>query len=261
MRFDRCGLAWLLLLASGCGQAAEGTDPAGPPSRSVRPAGLETVALEGSPGTGNLAGSILFSGTPPERFPLGARKKTECTTHPDVEHLSDLVVVEDGRLAGVLVRVTRGIDEDDAPAPPSTPAVLDQRGCLYTPHVLALRAGQPLEIRNSDPTPHNVNARPKKNEGPGNRNMGAGQPPLTVVFEREELGIDFRCDIHPWMEARVHVLDHPWFDVTGIDGAFLLEGLAPGRYTIEARHEELGRLTARDVRVEAGSETRFTLSF
>ena len=53
----------------------------------------------------------------------------------------------------------------------------------------------------------------------------------------------FKCDVHKWMNAFVGVVDHPFFAVTGADGAFELKGLPPGTYTIEAWHEKLGTQT------------------
>jgi hypothetical protein len=45
------------------------------------------------------------------------------------------------------------------------------------------------------------------------------------------------------MRSYVGVLPHPFFAVTGADGAFQLTGLPPGTYTVEAWHETLGRQT------------------
>jgi hypothetical protein len=55
--------------------------------------------------------------------------------------------------------------------------------------------------------------------------------------------VPFKCDVHKWMHAFVGVLDHPYYAVTGADGAFDLTGLPPGTYTIEAWHETLGAQT------------------
>jgi len=263
MRFLAPVLTPLLLLPlTACGEGSSDTAGDGPAlaSRQVRPERLPDEDFD-STELGALFGEIRFRGEAPERFPIGARKKSECTHHPEIAHLSDIIVVEDGKVAGVLVRVTRGFDADDIPPVPEESVVLDQRGCTYTPHIVALRVGQTLEVRNSDPTTHNVNAKPKKNRGPGNRNMGQGQDALRVVFDQPEVSIHFKCDIHPWMEARVHVLEHPWFDISDSDGTFRIEGLPPGTYTVEALHEKFGKLSAKEIEVEAGRATGFALSF
>lgn len=250
-----CGL-WL----SACGSSESEGDSSRSSTSDPKPTKLPTLELD-SDTAGALYGEILFEGEAPERFPIGARKKSECTTHADVEHLSSIEVVTDGKVASVLVRITRGFDADDVPDAPAEPAVLDQRGCMYTPHVLAFQAGQAFEVRNSDPTTHNVNAKPVKNESPGNRNMSEGQAPLEISFPLAETLIHFKCDIHPWMEARVHVVEHPWFDVTGMDGTFRIDDVPPGTYSVEALHEKYGKLRARDVVVRAGKATGFALTF
>jgi hypothetical protein len=120
--------------------------------------------------------------------------------------------------------------------------VLDQKGCRYTPHVLGVQVGQPLEVLNSDPTLHNVHALPT-----ANREFNTGQPLAgmkhTHRFSTREVMVPFKCDVHPWMRAFIGVLDHPYFGVTTADGTFRLEGLPPGTYTVEAWHETLGMQT------------------
>ncbi len=251
-------LACALLFASACGGAGDDSVPRSTPA--PKPVSLPSIELDDKE-VGALHGEVRYVGDAPTRFELGARKKPECCTHPEVDHMSDVVVATDGKLAGVFVTVTRGYDADDIPPAPSAPAHLDQRGCVYTPHVLGVQLGQALQISNSDPATHNVNAKAKKNDGPGNRNMGEGQAPLEVRFERPEASIRFKCDIHPWMEAWVHVEEHPWFAVSAADGSFRIPGLPPGTYTVEARHPTQGRLLARDLVVEAGRSTGFALTF
>ena len=71
-----------------------------------------------------------------------------------------------------------------------------------------------------------------------------GQPIEGMRFERTftepEVMVPFKCDVHGWMNAWVGVLDHPYFAVTGSDGAFDMSDLPPGDYVIEAWHEMLG---------------------
>ena len=102
--------------------------------------------------------------------------------------------------------------------------------------------GQKIVIRNSDPTLHNVHAVPTINA-----EFNQGQPfqdmELEKSFDKPEVMVRFKCDVHPWMTSYMGVLDHPYFAVSGTDGAFSIEGLAPGTYVLAAWHETLGEQT------------------
>ncbi len=123
---------------------------------------------------------------------------------------------------------------------PTEPVTLNQKGCHYVPHVLGVRATQPLEIVNSDNTMHNVHGMPQTN-----REFNFGQPLAgvknSVTFTTPEVLIPFKCDVHSWMNAYIGVVDHPYFAVTANGGKFELRAIPPGTYTIEAVHEKLGR--------------------
>jgi hypothetical protein len=119
---------------------------------------------------------------------------------------------------------------------------LDQIGCMYTPHILGIQVGQKLMIHNSDDTIHNVSIVARKNKA---RNYGqpSGSKPRAYTFKKEELKVRFKCDIHPWMNAYVFALDHPFFAVSDESGAFNISGLAAGEYNVTAWHEKFGEKT------------------
>jgi len=137
----------------------------------------------------------------------------------------------------VIVFVADGLGERNFD-PPTEPAVIAQKGCLYQPHVLAVRANQPLEVVNNDSTAHNIHPTPANN-----REWNKAEPPGAKVeeaFAREEIAIPVKCNIHPWMRGYIAVFKHPYFVVTKDDGTFDLSNLPPGTYTIKAWHEKLG---------------------
>lgn len=208
---------------------------------------------------GALQVTFSFEGKPPERFPLGAASSPECKHHAEVDQLSNLVLVQDGKLANVFVTLKSGVDPARVPPVPDAPAELDQRGCMYVPRVVALRVGQTLAVHNSDPTAHNVNLQAKRNKA-SNRSMGANQKALEFVFDQRELGILAKCDIHPWMGAQIHVEEHPWFGISDSGGDVRIAGIPPGEYTLEARHEVYGTLSGK-ISVAAGRTARLTASF
>src|SRR5687767_12787478 len=224
-------LVALSVLAASCGGGAP--ESSAPPAPTVSPVNAETA--------GNIAGKITFEGTPPKPGILRMDADPNCVQAGAGATDESVVVGDAGALQNVFVYVKDGLGDLRFPIP-SAPAVLDQKGCHYVPHVLGVQVGQNLDIVNSDPTLHNVHAVPKANQ---EFNMGQPLPGIkfTRQFSTREVMVPFKCDVHPWMQAYVGVVDHPYFAVTGADGSFSLKGLPPGTYTIEAWHEQLGTQT------------------
>jgi hypothetical protein len=173
--------------------------------------------------------------------------------------MSEDVIVENGHLANVFVSIKDGLAGWDIPPPDKDDHFLDQKGCLYVPHVLGLRTGQKLLVRNDDPSNHNVNIRSNSNESLNRVQPPNGQP-VEWSPAKKEIGVSFECNVHPWMRSYACVVDHPWFAVTATDGAFSLQGVPPGEYVLEAWHEKYGKKTA-NVRVESGGSTDATFTY
>jgi len=151
-----------------------------------------------------------------------------------------LIVNDDGTLRNAFVYVSGGL-EGRAFEPPAEPVVLDERGCTYNPHVIGMVAGQALKLINTDRMLDNLHSYPTINE-PINVTVLAFQPEVVVRhgFSEPEIMIPLKCDVHRWQMAYIGVLPHPYFSVTGDGGAFSLDGLEPGTYTVTAWHERLG---------------------
>ena len=189
---------------------------------------------------GSVTGKVTFMGTPPPAQPISMSSDPRCM---NAGAKTEAVMVSgDGSLQNVFVYVKDGLGTLKFPVP-TTALVLDQKGCQYRPHVFGVQAGQPIEILNSDMTLHNIHAWPQTNQ---EFNMGQSLQGMkdTHVFTTQEVMVPFRCDVHKWMNSFVGVVAHPFFAVTGADGAFQLKGLPPGTYTIEAWHEKFGTKTA-----------------
>jgi plastocyanin len=244
----------LLLIALAFAVAC-GSEPAAPPPSS---GGDLTV----DPATaGRITGHVTFTGTPPSAEPIRMDGDPACVDASAPAPMSEAVLVDavTGGLRNVFVYVKDGLDPQYGFAVPAEPVVLDQLGCRYEPRVLGIRAGQPLEIRNSDNTFHNVHAMPAANV-----EFNRGQPMQgavnTEVFTEPEVMVRFKCNVHGWMTAWVGVMAHPYFAVTGADGAFDLSNLPPGTYTVEAWHETLGTATEQ-VTIGDGEAAEISFTF
>jgi hypothetical protein len=179
-------------------------------------------------------------------------KEPECVKlHPRPALTEEVVVGDGSALQNVIVFVSEGLTNPPTD-PPAEPAVIDQKGCTYHPHVLALQANQKLRIVNSDPTSHNIHPLPRNNRE-WNRSQPPGMPPLEESFAREEI-IPVKCNVHPWMRSYIAVFKHPYFAVTAANGRFELRNLPAGSYTIQAWHEKYGN-TEQKVTV-AANETK-----
>jgi len=235
-----------ILVAIGCGggtpQDAAATIKTGDAETPMQLAQASAEAQPaGGAGSASVHGTVRFDGTAPPREPVQMAADPVCQQqHTSPVHSEDVVVNENGTLKHVFVYVKEGVT-GSFPAP-TTPVVLDQNGCWYTPHVFGIQVGQPLEIVNSDPTLHNVNAKPRQN-----RPFNIAQPvkgmKTSKAFTAPELGVKFKCNVHPWMSAYGHVVAHPYFSVSGSDGSFAITGLPAGTYVLEAWHEAYGTQT------------------
>lgn len=199
------------------------------------------AATANADGPGSIAGKVSFDGEPPARTPVKMAADPNCKPGP--ESLSETQIVSADRgLKNVFVYVKEGLG-NAVYETPATPIRLDQMGCRYEPHVFGVFVGQPVEIKNSDPTLHNVHAIPKDNEEFNFGQQDDTAPVVTKTFTKPEIGVSFRCDVHGWMRSYANVVTNPFFAVTKEDGSFEIKGLAPGTYTIEAWHERLGTQT------------------
>ena len=238
------------LLAMGLGGACtkkEEPAPAAVPA-PVAPAGSTTTPAAGAPapgGTGTIKGTVKLTGTPPEMKMLKREADPFCGRVAMKDE--EVIVGAGGVLKNVLVRLTKGVT-GSYPAP-AEPALIDQSQCMYRPRMQVIMAGQPLAIRNSDQTLHNVHTY----KGPStmfNQAEIPGMPPIVRKFDGPAEIIKFKCDVHPWMTGYVAVSNHPFFAVTGDDGTFAIPGVPAGHYTVEAWHERFGAVSA-DVSVTA----------
>ncbi|GAC1359336.1 MAG: hypothetical protein NVSMB3_06820 [Acidobacteriaceae bacterium] len=210
---------------------------------------------------GAVQGGIQFTGKAPARVKIDMTMDPVCEMKAG-DNFSEQYLVSDGKLANVFVYVKNGPPAAMSAASTSTtPVVMDQKGCRYTPHVAAVMEGGTVEFRNSDPTMHNIHTMPVV---AGNESIDVSQgpsgEPQRRVFAQPEVMLPVRCNNHPWMNAFLNVSSTPFFAVTGSDGGFQISGLPEGTYTLAAVHEKLGEQTTQ-LTVKAHETTKAEFRF
>jgi plastocyanin len=255
----RSALALLLLaslsgLAAACsGDAADTTPPATPTAAAGKKVDAATA--------GSIKGRVQFEGTVPPAEMVRMSSDRNCISDGQPTRANDALLVDDGRGVGnTFVYVKEGLDPSYTFDAPTAPVELDQKGCFYTPRVIGVRVGQPLELVNSDPTLHNVHALPMVNQE-FNQSLPKQNARTTKTFTAPEVMVRFKCDVHNWMSAFVGVMAHPYFAVTSPSGEFSIPNLPPGTYTLETWNEKLGTKTMQVTVAPSQSQTAaFTMS-
>ena len=220
-------------------------------------AALALSAAVASVVNADITGTVKIDGEVPEAKEVEMGADAGCKAqHADPVMDPSVTAGENGELANVIVHIKA---EDPAALggeAPKEQVVLDQKGCMYVPHVLTMTSGQDLVVKNSDAFLHNVHSLAVINSafnfGQPNKNPGQkvpDQPKAEEIFR-------VKCDVHPWMSAYIGVFEHPFHAVSGEDGKFTIKGKLPdGEYTLMAVHEKFGekeeKITVKDGKAEA----------
>jgi plastocyanin len=211
----------------------------------------------------DITGTVTLKGSPPPEKPIAPLKEdpTCGKMYTEMPTTHFYVVGPNKELADVVVML-KGISGKSTGAG-AAPAVMDQKGCLYSPQFMAIQTGQKLLVKNSDPVLHNVHTLPA---GGGNKEENQAQmpqgPDLAFTFAAPENFLKFKCDVHQWMFAWVTVVDHPYFAVTGKDGSFKISNVPPGKYTLSAMHYKIAKEGVdKEIEVKEGApaQTDFVL--
>lgn len=232
----------------GCRSASDSAPAARQPPTPINP------AL-----TGSIQGRVEWKGAPPAMAIIDMSGTPGCASPGQPAARDESVVVNaDGGLRWAFVYIEHGL-EGWSFALPAGPVMLDQKGCMFEPHVVGMMAGQKLRIVSSDSTTHNVHAEPRLNP-PWNESMMPGMAPLEETFNRPEVMIPIQCNVHAWMAAYAGVVSSPYFAVTGADGGFLLRNVPAGSYTLAVWQERYG-VQRRQVTVLPRQTTRVEFSY
>jgi plastocyanin len=230
-KFFTLALCSLLLAAAGCKK-----------SSTSAPAPVKNYTTIDWANSGTISGTIHFTGKAPKPILIDMGQDPVCSLAS--ANYTKQYVVSGAGLQNVFVYIKSGLGSK-AYAPPSTPVVMDQKGCQYIPHVIGVMVGQPVKFTNSDATMHNVHMTPTD---PKNQTVDISEAPNSPGESRTlsapELMIPVRCNNHPWMEGYINAVSNPFYSVSGDAGHFTIKGVPPGTYTIVADHEVLGQKTA-----------------
>jgi len=205
--------------------------------------------------TGVLEGQAFFQGSKiPESTQIqNTTDPQDCGT---VQSLRDIIIsMENQGIKNVIVALN-GVPLPEDYQPQTSQLILDNRDCQFQPHIAVLTTGSNIEAINSDPIFHSVHF-----YGFLNRNLALGPNQSKVVrtVRRPSFYI-VKCDVHGWMQAFIRVDEHPFHSISDAAGAFRIENIPPGSYTLEAWHEYFGK-TEMTVDIKPDTPSRVTIYY
>jgi plastocyanin len=202
----------------------------------------QTSAADGA----TLRGSLTYKGPVPEMKPLEVDHDLDCCAKKPI-YPELLLVSEEGEVRDGVVWL-EGV-QGDKPWP-TEEGVLDQKECVFIPHVTVVGVGQTMRFLNSDPIIHNIHTWPRENAPMSVSQLakGLGRPIKRTFDTPDEIKVT--CDVHKWMGAWIIVRDSPYYALTGEDGTFEIADIPPGTYTLVIWHESLERV---EKKVELGA--------
>jgi hypothetical protein len=214
-------------------------------------------------GEGKVTGTVKLNGTPPHMKTIDMSKDPVCVKahEGNPAKLETVVAGANGGLQNVVVYITEGLSGGAATAVSSQPVTIDQKGCQYVPHVVALDINQQMKVSTSDQTTHNIHPLPTPGSGNigWNKSQPPGSAPFEVTWKAQEIAIPVKCNIHPWMHGFIAVVKGP-YGTSDSNGSYTLDNVPPGNYTLTAWHEDLGTQTAK-VTVAAGKPATADFTF
>jgi len=207
--------------------------------------------VAGQAGGGTIVGHVKYMGATPVNpvIRMGADPRCNKLYLGKRPTAPTVVVGADGGLQSAFVNLQGSFP---ATATPTTSVVIDQKDCMFAPHMIGARIGQTLQVKNNDITGHNVHSLSMA----GNE-FNTSQPIAGMVFEYKlKAGemLHLKCDVHTWMNGYVGIVDNPYYAVSAADGSFTIANVPAGKQTITVWHEALGMQTQM-VDVQAGKTT------
>src|SRR5258705_7883790 len=219
--------------------------------------GAASAPIAGQGGTGTIVGHVHYMGQTPVNslIRMGADPRCNKLYVGKRPTSQTFVVAADGAMANVFVNVDGSFPNSPVP---TTPVVLNQKDCQYGPHVLGARIGQTLQVKNEDPTEHNIHSASMAGND-FNTTQTINGKPFDFQLKAGEL-LHVRCDNHTWMTAFIGIFDNPYFGVSGTDGSFTIANVPAGKQTVKAWHEVMGT-QMQTIDVQPGKTTTVDFTF
>lgn len=222
----RTGVRWFfgMLLATGMGGAGQ--------------------AMGQEAAWSDLTISFVYGGDKaPARAPLDLSKDSVCAksskndegliVNPSNKGIQNVALWVDAKKS----KITEKNIHPDLKKPSDGKIVLDNLECVFVPHIVVARPGQTIEVKNSDTTGHNANFNFLNNSAQ-NFVVPAGGSKDLKLEKDEPAPIPVQCNVHPWMEAKLIVVDHPYVGVSDADGKLTIKGLPAGtKLVFKVYHE------------------------
>lgn len=199
------------------------------------------VLMVGAAQAEEVRGRIVWQGPLPipERIAVKAKASQGPDSIKGCGHEKDSPELRVGPSGGV-ENVVIWVEEDGLVPPAQGTVLLDQKACEFLPHVLTVRVGDRVAIRNSDPVVHSVRI---FQEGEPSYLMNKWQkvkaPDLYWTAETPGRYVA-RCGVHLWMYAWIVVLPPGISAVSNPAGEFQLSGVPAGKQRVHFWHEKAG---------------------
>jgi hypothetical protein len=270
-----CALIALALIGWLCSNQADSNEPVQvavrPTASAAATLAAATLSAADTP-SGVFKGVVTFKGTPPPPKLLFVKNDPKIEKPDDravcaaADYFSDEFLVNEkagNGVANVVIYIEKTPAGYTPPPVSDEPAIFDQKGCRFIPHILLVRCNQKLLIKSDDPVVHNTNITSIRNPGFNKAISANDRVGVEYMYKKPEgRPVPVKCDLHTFMKAHHLPLEHPLAAVTDADGKFEIKGVPPGKHTFIVWHEMCGYLNRKlEVDIKADKPTEEKLSY
>jgi plastocyanin len=145
------------------------------------------------------------------------------------------------------------------PAPKERP-VMDQKGLMFSPHIMIVQQGTAVDFLNSDTVQHNVFWTAIGADKKAAHNLGTWPKGDKRAFTFAKPGVvPVLCNVHPDMAGYIIVSPTPYFAETDESGSYKIKDVPDGSYTLAVWHEG-AKNQSKPITVSGGAKADFMLT-